>query len=231
MPKRLSKRIIVKRMLITHDGKYKYPGKYKGLWFLMKIICPEHGEFEQRPGDHVNGRGCRKCAKCFLDKDMFIKNSNIIHRYKYDYSLVNYKTSNTHVKIICPKHGIFTQQPNNHQQGDGCPGCTLPSKNYRGFSVEKPAILYYFLDPISSMFKIGITNKKTTQVRFGKSFCKERGLVIIKEEPFALGLNAYNKEQSILEEFSLYRKTNETWPREKGGKTEFFTKDIFKEAR
>lgn len=28
----------------------------------VKIICPIHGIFEQKPNDHMNGRGCSKCA-------------------------------------------------------------------------------------------------------------------------------------------------------------------------
>ena len=28
----------------------------------MKLLCPEHGEFEQAPNSHLNGRGCPKCS-------------------------------------------------------------------------------------------------------------------------------------------------------------------------
>ena len=27
------------------------------------IICPEHGEFWQRPKNHLNGYGCTKCGR------------------------------------------------------------------------------------------------------------------------------------------------------------------------
>ncbi len=110
-------------MLITHKSKYKYPGKYQGLWKVMKIICPTHGEFFQRPGDHVNGRGCGKCAGCFADKTSFIEKSNLVHNNTYNYLNVIYKTSQTPVEILCPIHGSFWQQPNNHLSGAGCPIC------------------------------------------------------------------------------------------------------------
>jgi hypothetical protein len=38
---------------------------------------------------------------------LFIKDANIVHNFKYDYSLVNYINSKTKVKIICSIHGVF----------------------------------------------------------------------------------------------------------------------------
>ena len=60
-------------------------------------------------------------AKLTLEK--FIEKANIKHKNKYDYSLVNYINAQTKVKIICPKHGEFEQQPNNHLYGQGCIWC------------------------------------------------------------------------------------------------------------
>jgi len=56
-------------------------------------------------------------------KEKFIKNANSIHNNFYDYSLVEYKNNKTKVKIICPKHGVFEQQPINHTNGQGCRKC------------------------------------------------------------------------------------------------------------
>jgi len=53
----------------------------------------------------------------------FIFRSKILHGNKYDYSLVEYIESKKHVKIICPKHGVFVQTPNLHLQGGGCFFC------------------------------------------------------------------------------------------------------------
>jgi hypothetical protein len=53
----------------------------------------------------------------------FIEKSNKKHNYYYDYSLVDYVGSLTSVKIICPKHGGFTLQPNMHVFGIGCKKC------------------------------------------------------------------------------------------------------------
>ena len=90
----------------------------------VKIICPIHGIFEQKPYNHVAGSGCPICggSKKSNNED-FVEKSNMIHDFKYDYSLVDYKNCMEKVKIICKKHGIFEQTPNKHLGGQGCPKC------------------------------------------------------------------------------------------------------------
>lgn len=59
----------------------------------------------------------------------FINKANKAHNNKYDYSLVKYVDSKTKVKIICPKHGLFEQVPNNHLRQGGCPKCSNEKKS------------------------------------------------------------------------------------------------------
>jgi len=59
-----------------------------------------------------------------LTTEEFIKRAKEIHGDKYDYSLVDYKNSKTKVKIICPEHGVFEQNPNDHLNGSGCSECS-----------------------------------------------------------------------------------------------------------
>ena len=47
----------------------------------------------------------------------------MIHDFRYDYSLVDYKNCMEKVKIVCKKHGIFEQTPNKHLVGHGCSKC------------------------------------------------------------------------------------------------------------
>lgn len=57
-------------------------------------------------------------------KKNFIEKAKQIHGNKYDYSLVDYKNNSTKVKIICPVHGIFEQEPRVHiNNKSGCPEC------------------------------------------------------------------------------------------------------------
>jgi hypothetical protein len=58
-----------------------------------------------------------------LTQEQFVNKANIKHNNYYDYSLVNYINANIKVKIICPKHGEFEQQPNNHLFGQRCVKC------------------------------------------------------------------------------------------------------------
>ena len=58
-----------------------------------------------------------------LTQKEFIDKANKIHNNYYDYSLVNYVKATSKVKIICPKHGEFEQQPNNHLFGQRCIKC------------------------------------------------------------------------------------------------------------
>ena len=114
----------INKVSIIHDNKYDYS---KCVYTRSKdkviIICPIHGEFEQAAGEHFH-YGCIKCANVYKSNTSeFIKKSNKIHNNLYNYSLVNYNNAHTKVCIVCPKHGDFWQEPNNHLNGQGCPIC------------------------------------------------------------------------------------------------------------
>ena len=118
-----------------HNNKYDYSlTKYINAKTKVKIICSKHGVFEQNANDHLRGHGCSYCAKN-KKKNVyeFIKQANIIHNNKYDYSLVEYINSTIKVKIICSKHGVFKQRPNEHLKGKGCFKC---NKNYPLSKIE-----------------------------------------------------------------------------------------------
>ncbi len=114
-----------------HGEKYDYSKvEYKGNKIKVCIICYEHGEFWQTPNKHLSSKeGCPKCGdilngfKKRLGITEFIKRAKYVHGDKYDYSKVEYVTSETKVQIICPKHGEFWQTPYCHLNGRGCPIC------------------------------------------------------------------------------------------------------------
>jgi hypothetical protein len=110
-----------------HKNKYNYDfSNYKNKHSKIKITCPIHGIFNQLTYQHFNGVGCPKCAGCKKKTtEEFIVESNNIHNFKYDYSLVNYKSAHKKIKIICPEHGIFEQTPNSHLRGNKCMKCEL----------------------------------------------------------------------------------------------------------
>ena len=124
--KRLNTDTFIEKANIVHNNKYDYSlVNYKSAYDKIKIICTTHGEFEQRPCDHINGhKGCPKCGGTIKSntKD-FIAKAKKIHKNKYDYSLVDYSLCTNKIKIICKKHGIFDQLPYQHLHGEGCPIC------------------------------------------------------------------------------------------------------------
>ena len=111
----------------THDNRYDYSlVEYINNKSKIKIICKEHGVFEQSPTRHLTGDGCPKCnGGVKSNRDEFINKVIIIHDNKYDYSLIKYINSQTKVKIICKKHGVFEMKPNHHLSGQGCGKCSV----------------------------------------------------------------------------------------------------------
>jgi len=125
-----TKKEFVKNAVKVHGHIFDYSlVDYKDNKTKVKIICPIHGIFEQNPHTHLRGSGCPICGGTHsLNQEYFIGKFNNIHENKYDYSLVDYKNSKTKVKIICPIHGIFEQNPRTHLRGSGCPECALVGK-------------------------------------------------------------------------------------------------------
>jgi len=129
--KRKSQEEAINGFIAVHGNLYDYSMvNYLGSTIKVKIICPIHGEFEQTPANHLQGQGCpecgrdKVCASHTKNLDDLIEKSNIIHDYKYDYSLVEYTRTKDKVSIKCPIHGVFHQRFDDHiTRGQGCPEC------------------------------------------------------------------------------------------------------------
>ena len=126
----MNKEIFIEKSRKIHGDKYDYS---KVVYLNQKekvcIICPEHGEFWQRPINHLKGYGCKQCQYDILSKKYisnthdFISKSVKIYGDFYKYDKVNYVKSNVKVCIICPKHGEFYVTPNDFLDGHACPKC------------------------------------------------------------------------------------------------------------
>ncbi len=115
-----------------HGEKYDYSKvEYKGNKVKVCITCPEHGDFWQVPNSHLSKRGCPVCGRLSTSNGLrmtgssFILKARKVHGDKYDYSKVEYISSQTKVKIICPEHGVFEQIPAMHLFENGCPKCGI----------------------------------------------------------------------------------------------------------
>lgn len=115
------------KAIAKHGLKFDYSKViYVNAQTKVCIICPIHGEFWQKPHDHLRSKyGCPLCSQEALRSttEEFIRRAREVHGDRYDYSLVVYVNKDTKVKIICKEHGIFEQTPHNHLNGSHCPIC------------------------------------------------------------------------------------------------------------
>jgi len=145
--KKLNTVEFIEKAINVHGNKYDYSlVDYKNRNSKVKIICKEHGIFEQSPGSHIIGSGCPKCKilnfiiKKTKTREKFISEATLVHGSIYNYSDVNYVGCKEYVNIICDKHGEYKQTPDSHLQGVGCPKCSLKydkgENNIRDFLKE-----------------------------------------------------------------------------------------------
>lgn len=130
---------VISKFKKIHGDKYDYSqvdfGDKVKLTKKVCIICPEHGEFWQKPQVHLMGCGCGKCGKVYkMTNEEFIEKAREVHGDKYDYSKTTYKNSETKVCIICPEHGEFWKTPYDHLKGQGCMRC---AKHNRHITTEE----------------------------------------------------------------------------------------------
>lgn len=148
----------IDRVQKIHGDKYDYSKvEYKNTHTPVVIICPEHGEFNMRPANHLKGQGCPKCGNILKgsyqksNTEEFIRKSKLVHGDKYDYSKVDYVNNRVKVIITCPEHGDFIQKPLDHLHGSGCPECGkkfgIAEKGVLNALKEKYSIVTYQYRP------------------------------------------------------------------------------------
>lgn len=127
MPRKLTTKDFIRKAISKHANRYNYSKTvYSGTYNKLIIRCSQHGHFEQRANDHLNGAGCPECgvAAKSLNTESFIEKAKAIHGAKYDYSKSEYVGYRTNLTIICSIHGEFQQMPVKHlARGRGCQKC------------------------------------------------------------------------------------------------------------
>ena len=117
--------------IAVHGDTYDYSNsEYIGSRSPITIGCEVHGDFTIIAYNHLSGRGCQKCGietrshSNSRQSHEFV--SHAIHTHgagRYTYDNVCYENSHTPVYIGCPVHGEFSQRPDHHLSGSGCPKC------------------------------------------------------------------------------------------------------------
>jgi len=172
--KKLTTSEFIKKSNEVHSNQFDYSlVEYKNNREKVKIICREHGVFEQIPFTHMNGTGCHKCKK--ISKIDFINNGNI---EKYDYSLIESVSNNKEkVEIICREHGVFKQSYNNHiGKKNDCPKCYGKIKYSKESFIERALIIHGDKYDYSLVEYVN----RSTKV---KIICKDHG--VFEQEPMS----------------------------------------------
>ena len=73
----------IRLSILKHGNKYDYSLViYVNADTKVKIICPEHGIFEQRSSSHINGSGCPMCNDSKGEKEISLLLDNMNIKYE-----------------------------------------------------------------------------------------------------------------------------------------------------
>jgi hypothetical protein len=130
----------------VHKERYIYkPFQYNNGKQIFELKCPQHGWFKQRASNHLEGRGCEKCAtlvtsqKLRMSQGDFLEAARQVHGDLYDYKKSKYISFHSKLTIVCKVHGPFEQSAASHLSGNQCIKCgfakvqaenVMPQKEY-----------------------------------------------------------------------------------------------------
>ena len=163
----------------SHGDKYDYSRvKYVNARTKCDIVCETHGVFSQTPHKHLCGRGCPRCGIDSVTSKLshtllgFVVKAESVHGDKYDYSQVKYERAHKKCDFLCKTHGVFSQTPNSHLQGNGCPRCNEskgekevaalltkynltfdPQKTFKGLRYKQPLECDFYVPEINTVIE------------------------------------------------------------------------------
>ena len=102
--------LFVEQASTVHNNKYDYSlVTYKNNKTKITILCPEHGQFQQPPDNHLSGQGCPTCGKALkggtgsYSHEYFSNNPNqkLIPGVLYVAEITNHKDHFLKIGITC----------------------------------------------------------------------------------------------------------------------------------
>lgn len=128
----------VRKAVLKHGHKYEYPSDTLSDK-KIRVLCREHGEFEQRPEKHLFGQGCPWCGGRVMDHK-----AALIEAFPdFDWSNVDVPIGKKPMKLTCQTHGDFTRTRSelltnrkDYNIKTPCPKCNKASS---GISRRTPA--------------------------------------------------------------------------------------------
>ena len=105
---RLTTKEFIAQARAIHKGEYTYPRtEYVTRKEDVCITCRKHGDFYQRPQNHLIGSGCPTCyGTSLLPKEDWLKEARKVHGSRFRYDLSEYPN----VLITCRRHNLRIKQ-------------------------------------------------------------------------------------------------------------------------
>lgn len=165
-----------------HGDKYDYSKSiYVNKRTKIEIVCPIHGSFYPRAGDHMQKRG-GGCQQCSLDSrsiaytiPISIWKKRLASKHSHITLLSNQTGYHTKALFNCQTHGEFEAylgDITNHRYL--CPTCYKEldhqKQSIRPNLLDKQAQLYYVYIPSLDMYKLGVTTQKLSRRLVGMEF-------------------------------------------------------------
>ena len=112
----------IEKAILKHGDKYDYSKvDYKNAKTKVIIGCKTHGDFEQTPNSHLQGRGCEKCGhelskeKIKVSFEDFVRRGQELFGEKFLYDESSFKSLNDKITLTCIKHSHkFSTNSNKH---------------------------------------------------------------------------------------------------------------------
>lgn len=128
--KKLTHKEFLKKL--NEKNKYFKKGDFEIIGYYVNnrtkiLIKNKYGECLVSPASLLNGSP-PSIETSTNKNNYFINMAKEVQGDKYNYSKINYTKSNIKVKIICPSHGEFLQEPHCHLLGQGCKECKRYSR-------------------------------------------------------------------------------------------------------
>lgn len=141
--KRTPSEVYFAKVALVHGNRYDYKETvFTGMNTSITVKCPDHGDFTIDANHHYyRKQGCGKCevdnkairilkyrhlsssAKIANTAVDFFSRCTEAHDGTYTYPPQEYKGAKEKIRIICDKHGEFTQAAWAHLSGKGCASC------------------------------------------------------------------------------------------------------------